>query len=97
MTNPFDVFESKLTNIENLLLDLKHDPRPATQTSDTPPERRTLHSIRELSEFIGCSTVTAHKFKKSGRIPCRQIGRKVLFDTVEVLKAMEQTRKKKPA
>ena len=57
------------------------------------PERKTLHSIRELAEFIGCSTPTAHKFKKSGRIPCRQMGRKVLFDTVDVLNAMDQSKK----
>lgn len=66
---------------------------PATNP-DPSPERRTLHSIRELADFIGCSTVTAHKFKKSGRIPCRQIGRKVLFDTAEVLNAMDQSKKK---
>jgi len=59
-----------------------------------PPERRTLHSIRELSDFIGCSTVTAQKIKNSGRIPFRQVGRKVMFDTADVLKAMEQPKKK---
>lgn len=91
MTNPFESIETRLGNIETLLLDLKHDPRPAT--SDTPPERRTLHSIRELADFLGCSQPTAHKFKKSGRIPCRQIGRKVLFDTFDVLQAMDQTKK----
>lgn len=91
MVNPFDIIENRLINIERLLLELKHDPR--TETGYTPPERRTLHSIRELAEFIECSTVTAHKFKKSGRIPCRQIGRKVMFDTVEVLKAMEHIKR----
>lgn len=64
------------------------------QTEPQPPERKTLHSIRELSDFIGCSTVTGQKLKNSGQIPYRQIGRKVMFDTVEVLKAMEQGKKK---
>ena len=58
------------------------------------PERKILHSIRELSEFIGCSTVTAQKLKNEGRIPYRQIGRKVMFDSVEILKAMEQGKMK---
>ena len=58
------------------------------------PERKILHSIRELSEFIGCSTVTAQKLKNEKRIPYRQIGRKVMFDSVEILKAMEQGKKK---
>ena len=53
-------------------------------------EARILHSIRELAEFLGCSTVTAQKFKNKGWIPYRQIGRKVLFDTNEVMKAIER-------
>jgi len=57
-------------------------------------ERKTLHSIRELSEFKGCSTVTAQKLKNEGRIPYRQVGRKVLFDSFDILKAMEQGKKK---
>lgn len=60
-----------------------------------PTERKTLYSIRELADFIGCSTVTAQKLKNSGQIPFRQIGRKVMFDTAEVLKAMEQGKTKK--
>lgn len=59
------------------------------------PERKILHSIRDLSEFIGCSTVTAQRLKNEGRIPYRQIGRKVMFDTAEVLKAMEQGKKRR--
>ena len=57
-------------------------------------ERKTMHSMLELSEFIGCSTVTAQKLKNEGCIPYRQIGRKVLFDSFDVLKAMEQVKKK---
>ena len=57
-------------------------------------ERKTMHSMLELSEFIGCSTVTAQKLKNEGRIPYRQVGRKVLFDSFEILKAMEQGKKK---
>jgi len=50
----------------------------------------TLHSIRELADFLGCSTVTAQKYKNEHWIPFRQIGRKVMFDTVDVLQAMDQ-------
>jgi len=95
MQNPFDSIETRLSNIETLLLDIRQDPKQATPTQTM--ECKTLFSIRELSEFIGCSTVTAQKFKNDGRIPFRQVGRKVMFDTCEVLKAMDQTKKKKPA
>lgn len=66
-----------------------------TRTEVSPSaERKTLHSIRELADFIGCSIVTAQKYKNEGRIPYRQVGRKVQFDTEEVLKAMDKTVKK---
>lgn len=58
------------------------------------PERRTLHSMKELADFLGCSTVTAQVFKNDGRIPYRQMGRKVMFDTAEVLNAMNQPKKR---
>lgn len=93
MNNPFEVIDARLSNIETLLLDLKHDPK-VTDNKSLLPERKTLHSIRELSDFIGCSTVTGQKLKNSGQIPFRQIGRKVMFDTEEVLKAMEQKKRK---
>lgn len=94
MNNPFEVIDARLSNIETLLLDLKHDPK-VTDNKSQPTERKTLHSIRELSDFIGCSTVTGQKLKNSGQIPYRQIGRKVMFDSAEVLKAMEQQGKMK--
>ena len=59
-----------------------------------PAERKTFYSIRELSDFIGCSIVTAQKLKNTGKIPYRQVGRKVMFDSAEVLKAMEQGKRK---
>lgn len=43
-----------------------------------------LHSIRELAEFLNVSTTTAQKYKNEG-CPCIQYGRKVIFDTEEVL------------
>lgn len=64
------------------------------KNNEPTPESKTLYSIRELADFIGCSTVTAQKLKNEGRIPYRQVNRKVLFDTVEVLKAMDQGKRK---
>lgn len=66
---------------------------PATNP-DPSPERKTLYSIRELSEFLGCSSVTAQKIKNSGRIPFRQVGRKILFDTQDISKALEHVKKR---
>ena len=53
-----------------------------------PKERKILYSMKELADFIGCCVPTAQRMKNEGRIPYKQIGRKVMFDTVDVLKAM---------
>ena len=53
------------------------------------PESKYIYSIRGLAAFLNCSQVTAQKLKNEGQIKYRQIGRKVIFETREVLKAME--------
>ena len=49
------------------------------------PDDRLLYSIRELADFLGCSTVTVQKLKNSGKIRYRQYGRKLIFNTAEIL------------
>lgn len=46
---------------------------------------KNLHSIQELADFIGCSTVKAQRLKNSGRIRYYQSGRKVIFKPDEIL------------
>ncbi len=53
------------------------------------PESKYIYSIRGLAKFLNCSQVTAQKLKNEGQIKYRQIGRKVIFERQEVLKAME--------
>jgi len=52
-----------------------------------------LHSIKELSDLLGCSKATASKIKKSGRIRYRQVGRKLIFNTTEILEDLSKTKK----
>lgn len=69
------------------------------QAVQSEPEQKTepkmLYSIKELADFLQCSTVTAQKIKNSGRIPYSQTGRKVVFDGVAVLQALSSQRKGK--
>jgi len=57
-------------------------------------ESRKLYSIKALATFLGCSTVTAQKFKNEGRFSYYQVGRKCIFDTEKVLAALEHSTKK---
>ncbi|MGD9930246.1 MAG: helix-turn-helix domain-containing protein [Mangrovibacterium sp.] len=67
----------------------------AAQTAAPTPEPQTevLHSIAELARFLGCSTVTAQRYKNEKRFPYKQVGRKVMFNTADVLKAIDSNKK----
>jgi excisionase family DNA binding protein len=65
-----------------------------TSQSEPSSERKILYSIKELASFLSCSLATAQKLKNAGRIPYRQVGRKVMFDSVEILMAMEPGKRK---
>jgi DNA-binding transcriptional regulator YhcF (GntR family) len=54
------------------------------------PQPQTLHSIRELADFLGCSVVTAQRYKNEKRFPYKQVGRKVMFNTADVLRAINK-------
>ena len=60
-------------------------PEPAT-------EKKYIYSIKQLAEFLNCSVVTAQKLKNQGRIPCKQIGRKLIFETDLILSAMSNNK-----
>jgi hypothetical protein len=54
------------------------------------PDQKLLHSLRELADFLGCSVVTAQHLKNSGKIRYKQFGRKVIFNTADVLEDLDQ-------
>ena len=62
------------------------------QEPEQKAEPKMLYSIKELADFLQCSTVTAQKIKNSGRIPYSQTGRKVVFDGNEVLRALSKNK-----
>ncbi|HJY63732.1 MAG TPA: DUF3853 family protein [Ignavibacteria bacterium] len=54
---------------------------------------KNLHSIKELADFLGCSTVKAMQLKNSGRIRFYQDRRKVIFVPSEILEDLKPVRK----
>ena len=62
--------------------------------TETPTVPEFLYSMKELADFLHCSTVTAQMMKNKGCIPYKQMGRKVIFNTSEILKAMDPTKRR---
>lgn len=90
MTNPFAELEARLSNIENLLLDIKHNPK-GTPTN-TPPQP-FIKGIHELAKFLQVSPARAQKLKNEGVFPYWQDGRTLLFDPEKVRQAMSTIKK----
>lgn len=88
MTNPFEVIEARLSNIETLLLDIKHG-EPKAQKEKQP----FIKGIHELAKFLKVSPVRAQKLKNEGAFPYWQDGRTLLFDPDKVREAMANKQK----
>lgn len=80
MNNPFEVIEARLSSIENLLLDLKHQPRQV-DSSVNPNERLTR---KQVSQQYNICTGTIHNLMKRGALAYEKVGRKTLFRRQDV-------------
>ena len=61
---------------------------------DNAKIRETHFTIDELADFLRCSRVSIHKYKKMG-LPFYRLGRKVLFKKQEVLNFVKTLRNKR--
>ena len=59
-----------------------------------PADKEEHFNIRQCAQFLGCTLVSIHNYKKRG-LPYYRIGRKVLFKKSEVLDFMKTAFKKK--
>jgi len=80
MTNPFEVIESRLSNIECLLLDIKQ----GSDNSQSPEPKEEYLTFSETCEAFDCSSVTLHKWKREGKIKFYRMGGKIYFKRSEV-------------
>lgn len=69
--NPFESLEARLTNIETLLLDIKHKEEP---------KQSKMLSVKEIAEFAGVSELSIRNYILEGKIQAKKIGRRILID-----------------
>ncbi len=80
MTNPFETLNSRLANIETLLLEIKHKPK-----EEEKPENLT---VKETAEVLKVSEQTVHSYIKKGFIPARKMGRVLLIKRTDLDSAL---------
>jgi hypothetical protein len=83
MNNPFESIETRLSNIENLLLDIKHKPEET---------ENKLHSVKSLSVLSGVSELTVRNWITEGKIQAKRIGRRLFIEQTQFAKGLEEVK-----
>jgi excisionase family DNA binding protein len=82
MNNPFEAINQRLSNIESLLLDIKHKPEP-----EDKPEYLT---VKEAVPLLKVSEQSIIKYIKKGLLPAKFIGRRYLIARVDMEAALKE-------
>lgn len=90
MTNPFEILEARLSNIENLLLDLKHNSKePISQR-----EVEELLTVKQAAELLKLSVPTIYGYVQRAEIPVSKRGKRLYFSKQELLDWVKEGRKR---
>ena len=90
MENPFEALGKRLSNIENLLLDLNNKPK-----EDLSNKR---YSIKECAKILSVTTLTIRNHIKKGNIKAEKLGRKYyilhseLYNSFDEVKSLKYKR-----
>lgn len=88
MTNPFDAIDARLSNIENLILALKHPhPQPAND-----PE--ALLTIQQAANLLNLTVPTMYSKVSKGELPVMKRSKRLYFSRTELLEYLKAGKKK---
>lgn len=70
--NPFEVFDARLTEIQSLLIELRHKSQPPQQSSIQVEER--FLDVKQTADLFGVSTVTIWSWERANIIQSFRLG-----------------------
>lgn len=85
MNNPFEILEARLSNIENILLDIKHQPLKV----DADPD---LMTVKEAAEFLNLTVPTIYSKVSRGELPFMKRSKRLYFSKNELLNYLKAGR-----
>lgn len=91
MNNPFEIIEERLSNIENLLLDIKH--KPTQEQVLVEPEDKLLN-VRETAMFLDLTVPTIYSKVSRGELPCMKRSKRIYFSKVDLMEYLRMGRRK---
>ena len=93
MNNPFEVIETRLSNIENLILDIKHQPFN-TELIKQPEQ---LLTVQEAAQFLNLTVPTIYSKVSKGELPVMKRSKRLYFSSTELMAYLKEGRKKSNA
>lgn len=88
MNNPFEVIDARLSNIESLLLDLKHKKPEEKALKDAMLIDEALAYLAELGRPTSKSTL--YKETCMNAIPHKRVGKRLVFSRAALRQWVEQ-------
>ena len=90
MNNPFEIIDARLSNIENLLLDLRHlNNQPANQTG-----KDEVLTVKDAAAFLSLSVPTIYGLICKGDLPVMKRSKRCYFSKSELINYLKEGRKK---
>ena len=93
MNNPFEVIEARLDSIENLILDLKHQPKQVEPTEH--PDQ--LLTIQQAAEFLNLTVPTIYSKVSKRDLPVMKRSKRLYFSRTQLMEYVKEGRKKSNA
>ena len=90
MNNPFEQIEARLSNIETLLLDIKHDNKSAPVSSD----QENFLTVKEAATFLRLSVPTIYTMTSRGQLPVIKRSKRCYFLKEDLINYLKQGRRK---
>jgi excisionase family DNA binding protein len=88
MNNPFEAITDRLSSIENLILDLKHQPAKA---ENKPAEQ--LLTVQQAAKFLNLSVTTVYSKVSRRELPVMKRGKRLYFSNLELMSYLKDGRK----
>jgi len=89
MNNPFELIEARLNSIEDLILDLKHQPKQVESTEQ--PEQ--LLTVQEAASFLNLTVATIYSKVSKGELPVMKRSKRLYFSSTELMEYLKEGRK----
>jgi excisionase family DNA binding protein len=91
MTNPFETIDARLTNIESLILSIKH------QSTQETPEKDELLTVQETAKFLHLSVPTIYSLISKSAIPSMKRSKRCYFLKADLIEYLKKGTKKTDA